>query len=62
MTNSQLIAHVLIEGAIGAVVLIIIALLLSRFTREIAGRSLLVIFLFTAAGAYLHSPKLLQNP
>jgi hypothetical protein len=32
--------------------LIVIAFLLSRFTRDIIGRSLLVIFLFTAAGAY----------
>lgn len=32
--------------------MIVIAFLLSRFIREIVGRSLLVIFLFTAAGAY----------
>jgi hypothetical protein len=32
--------------------LIVIAFLLSRFTRDIVGRSLLVIFLFVAAGAY----------
>lgn len=52
MTNSQLIVSVLVEGAIGALVLIVIAFLLSRFTRDIIGRSLLVIFLFAAAGAY----------
>ncbi len=33
-------------------VLIIVAFVLSRFTRDIVGRSLLVIFLFAAAGAY----------
>jgi uncharacterized protein DUF6010 len=42
----------LVEGAVGAVVLIAIAFLLSRFTGDIIGRSLLVIFLFIAAGAY----------
>jgi hypothetical protein len=52
MTNSQLIVGLLVEGAVGAVVLIVIAFLLFRFTRDIVGRSLLVIFLVTAAGAY----------
>ena len=52
MTNPQLFIRLLVEGAVGAVVLIVIAFLLSRFTRDIIGRSLLVIFLFTAAGAY----------
>jgi len=52
MTNSQLIVRLLVEGTTLALVLIIIAFLLSRFTRDIVGRSLLVIFLFTAAGAY----------
>ncbi|HEX8261013.1 MAG TPA: DUF6010 family protein [Rubrobacteraceae bacterium] len=42
----------LVEGAILAVPLILIAFLLSRFIRDIIGRSLLVIFLFAAAGAY----------
>jgi len=42
----------LIEGAVGGVVSIVIAFLLSRFTRDIIGRALLVIFLFIAAGAY----------
>lgn len=52
MTDSQLIVSLLVEGAIGAVVLILIAFLLSRFTRDIVGRSLLAIFLLTAAGSY----------
>lgn len=42
----------LIEGAILAVPLVAIAFLLSRFTKDIVGRSLLAIFLFAAAGAY----------
>lgn len=41
----------LIEGAILAVPLVAIAFLLSRFTKDIVGRSLLAIFLFAAAGA-----------
>lgn len=52
MTNPQLFIGLLVEGAVGAVVLIVVAFLLSRFSRDIIGRSLLVIFLFTAAGAY----------
>ena len=52
MTNSELIVRVLTEGAIGALVLVAIAFLLSRFARDICGRSLLVIFLLVAAGAY----------
>jgi hypothetical protein len=52
MTNPQLFIHLLVEGTVGAVVLIVIAFLLSRFTKDIVGRSLLVIFLFAAAGAY----------
>lgn len=51
--NTELIIPVLVEGAIfAAVVVIVPAFLLSRFTRDIVGRSLLVIFLFIAAGAY----------
>jgi hypothetical protein len=42
----------LVEGAILAVPLILIAFLLSRFITDIVGRSLLVVFLFAAAGAY----------
>jgi hypothetical protein len=52
MTNSRWFVGLLVEGAVGAVVLIVIAFLLSRFTRDIIGHSLLVIFLFAAAGAY----------
>jgi hypothetical protein len=52
MTNSQLMVRVLVEGAVGAFVLVVIAFLLSRFTKDIFGRSLLVIFLIVAAGAY----------
>jgi uncharacterized protein DUF6010 len=47
-----MIIGLLVKGAIGAVVLIVIAFLISRFTRDIIGRSLLVISLFVAAGAY----------
>src|SRR5215203_7270982 len=50
---TELIVPVLIEGAtFAAVAVIVLAFLLSRFTRDIVGRSLLVIFLFIAAGAY----------
>jgi Family of unknown function (DUF6010) len=52
MTESQLFVRVLIEGAIAAAILIVIAFLLSRFTGEIIGRAFLVILLFAAAGAY----------
>ena len=49
----ELIVPVLINGAIFALVAVIIpAFLLSRFTRDIIGRSVLVIFLVIAAGAY----------
>src|SRR5919202_1752400 len=51
--NTELIVPVLINGAISAAVAVIVpAFLLSRFTRDIIGRSVLVIFLFIAAGAY----------
>jgi Family of unknown function (DUF6010) len=51
--NPNLIVPVLINGAIFATVAVIVpAFLLSRFTRDIIGRSVLVIFLFAAAGAY----------
>ena len=51
--DTELIVPVLINGAIFATVAVIVpAFLLSRFTRDIIGRSLLVIFLFVAAGAY----------
>jgi hypothetical protein len=51
--NPELIIPVLINGAIFAMVAVIIpAFLLSRFARDIIGRSVLVIFLVIAAGAY----------
>jgi hypothetical protein len=40
------------EGATLAVVVIVIAFLLSGFTRDIIGRGFLIILLFVAAGAY----------
>jgi hypothetical protein len=43
----------LVGGAVNAIVLAVIAFLLSRFTKDIIGRSLLVIFLFIAGGAYV---------
>src|ERR687894_1653063 len=50
---TELIVPVLINGAIFATVAVIVpAFLLSRFTRDIIGRSVLVIFLVIAAGAY----------
>jgi uncharacterized protein DUF6010 len=51
--NPNLIVPVLINGAIFAALAVIVsAFLLSRFTKDIIGRSVLVIFLFVAAGAY----------
>ena len=51
--NPDLIVPVLINGAVFAAIAVIVpAFLLSRFTRDIFGRSVLVIFLFVAAGAY----------
>ena len=47
-----MIVGLLVEGAVGATVLVVLAFLLSRFTRDIIGRSLLAIFLIMAAGAY----------
>ena len=53
MTEAELIRAVLIEGAIGGAALSLIAFLLSRFVKDIAGRTLLATVLFAAAGAYL---------
>ena len=53
MTQAELIRAVLIEGAIGGALLSLIAFLLSRFVRDLAGRTLLATVLFAAAGAYL---------
>jgi hypothetical protein len=51
--NTELIVPVLINGAVFATVAVIVpAFLLSRFIRDIVGLSVLVIFLFIAAGAY----------
>jgi hypothetical protein len=61
MTNPQLFIGLLIEAALGAVVLIIIASLLSRFTRDIIGRSLLVISCLPQPGPTSDSP-LVQLP
>jgi hypothetical protein len=44
--------EMLIEGVIGGVILSLIAFLLSRFWKDIAGRTLLATMLFAAAGAY----------
>jgi hypothetical protein len=52
MTEAQTFYAVLTAGAIGGAVLAVVAFLLSRFTRDIVGRALLVIILFAAAGAY----------
>ena len=52
MTDAELFRAVLIEGAIGGAVLSLIAFLLSRFTEDITGRTLLATVLFAAAGAY----------
>ena len=52
MTEAELFRRALIEGAIGGAVLSLIAFLLSKFWKEIAGRTLLATFLFAAAGAY----------
>jgi hypothetical protein len=49
--TSEMFVGLLVEDAILPVPLIVIAFLLSRFARDIAGHSLLAIFLF-AAGAY----------
>ena len=52
MTQAEIIRTVLIQGAIGGVVLSLLAFLLSRFVKDIAGRTLLATGLFAAAGAY----------
>jgi hypothetical protein len=52
MTRMEVIRGVFIEGAIGGVVLSILAFVLSRFIKDILGRTLLATVLFAAAGAY----------
>jgi hypothetical protein len=53
MTEAEMFRWVLIEGAIGGVVLALIAFLLSKFVSDVAGRTLLATVLFAASGAYL---------
>jgi hypothetical protein len=52
ITKSELVWVVLLEGAIGGAILCLLAFLLSRFVRDIVGRTLLATVLFAAAGAY----------
>jgi hypothetical protein len=52
MTQMELMRGVFVEGAIGGVVVSVIAFLLSRFVRDVVGRTLLATVLFAAAGAY----------
>ena len=52
MTHAELIRAVLIEGTVGGFALSLIAFVLSRFVKDIAGRTLLATVLFAAAGAY----------
>jgi hypothetical protein len=52
MTQMELMRAVFIEGAIGGAVLSVIAFLLSRFVKDVVGRTLLATVLFAAAGAY----------
>ena len=53
MTEAEVFRRALIEGAVGGAMLSLIAFLLSKFWKEIAGRTLLATVLFAAAGAYL---------
>jgi hypothetical protein len=53
MADAELFRAVLIEGAIGGALLSLAAFLLSRFVKDIVGRTLLATVLFAAAGAYL---------
>jgi hypothetical protein len=52
MTEAELIRAVLIEGAIGGALLSLLAFVLSRFVKDVAGRTALATGLFAAAGAY----------
>jgi hypothetical protein len=47
-----MIQTMLIQGAIGGAILALLAFLLSRFMKDIVGRTLLATMLFAAAGAY----------
>jgi len=48
----EVIRVMFIEGAIGGLILSVLAFLFSRFIKDIAGRTLLATVLFAAAGAY----------
>src|ERR1044072_2319278 len=52
MIHMELMREVFIEGAIAAVVLSVIAFLLSRLIKDVVGSTLLATVLFAAAGAY----------
>lgn len=62
MTDAEIFRSVLIEGAIGGALLSLIAFLLSRFTKDIVGRTLLATVLFAAAGAYFGFAVMAQAP
>ena len=53
MADADLFWRALIEGAIGGATTSLIAFLLSKFWKDIAGRTVLATVLFAAAGAYL---------
>jgi hypothetical protein len=52
MTDAEVIRMALIEGAVGAAAIALIAFVLSRFVSDLAGRTLIVTVLFAGAGAY----------
>lgn len=45
--------QMLVDGAVGATVLVVVAFLLSRFTRDVVGRGLLAAVLVGAAAMYI---------
>jgi hypothetical protein len=48
-----MIGRFIVGGAVNATILVVIAFLLSRLVRDVVGRSLLIVFLFIAGGAYV---------
>lgn len=52
VTENHLIFPILVEGAILALIFVVVVFLLSRFVSDVLGYGLLVIVLFIAAGAY----------
>ncbi|HEU0253740.1 MAG TPA: DUF6010 family protein, partial [Pyrinomonadaceae bacterium] len=48
-----MIQEILIQGAVCGAILVLLALVLSRLTKDIVVRTLLATMLFAAAGAYL---------